>query len=400
MAATLSFQQAATNGSGGSSPLAFTCASAAGQERLVALCGIGSSPITSSGFTSVTIDGQAATQVGSTVRTLDPGNNGPIVAFFRAAGTSGTSINVAYTKVGTFFDVRGALWTLSDAGTLLDTATASLPNPRDNGTPSPSLDIDTVAGGAVAALVFSYSGGMATTWTGLTERYDGAVDTLYSGDWFTVADLNAGSAATPLTVTATQAASFSANSAISGLAVSFNAAATGVTLSADAGSYAITGSAAAFVASSSLVADAGAYALTGSDVTFQTSGNVTFFCASGEYMLSGSAVTFPGAELPPEPAPSPGGGYSGAVYRPYRFGKKRKREDEEPPEPVYPPDLPAPPRSPSPPDLPAPPLHTLIDLAPPAPRPPPRQIKAKPTVADDDEDDDGEAIALLLKLLS
>jgi len=397
MAASLSFQSANSNIGGA----AFTCASAVGQERLVAILGIAQSPITSSGWTAVTIDGQTATQVGSTSRQTDPANNGPIISFWRAPGTSGTSIVVTATPAGSFFDVRGLLWTLSDAGTLLDHNEAGYSSA--GGTQATlTVSVNTAAGGTAAAAFLGYdSSSHDVTWTGLTERVD-ATNSLYGGDWTSAADLNTGSASTPLTVTAaTPATTFASNSAIVAAAVSFNPAATGTTLAADAGSYAITGSDAGLVASSSLVADAGAYAITGSDVTFAASGNVTFFCASGEYTLSGSAVTFPGAELPPEPAPSPGAGsYAGALYRPYRFGKKRKREDEEPPPPVYPPDLPAPPRSPSPPDLPAPPLHTLIDLAPPARGPAPKLTRAaKPTVADD-EDDDAEAIAVLLKLLS
>jgi hypothetical protein len=242
MAASISFQQAVTNGSA-ASPLAFTCASAAGQERLVALCGIAQSPITSLGFTSVTIDGQATTQVGSTIRTTDPSSNGPVVAFFRAPGTSGTNINVAFTKVGTFFDTRGALWTLSDAGTLLASGTASVNGISGGSFPGPAnLNLNTVTGGAVAAITLLYdSSSHDITWTGLTERAD-ATTSLYGGDWFSVADLNVGSTSTPLTVSAaTPSTTFSAASAQSALAVSFNPAATGTTLTAAAGSFTLTG---------------------------------------------------------------------------------------------------------------------------------------------------------------
>jgi len=85
----------------------------------MALCGIAKSDITTTTFTSVTIDGQAATQVGSTIRQADSGGNGAVVAMFRATGTSSTTVTVAFNVTSTgsvgLFDHRGALWTLNVA---------------------------------------------------------------------------------------------------------------------------------------------------------------------------------------------------------------------------------------------------------------------------------------------
>lgn len=225
MAATVSFQQAVTSGGAGNpKTLSFTVASAAGQERLVAICAIVAKWDAPFGtrFRNLTIDGQAATQLGGDITVSDGSpTNGPYVTFWRAAGTANTSINVIFDVVdSSTFDARGALWTLSNATTLLANTPGTIGSPV---TGNLSLDINTVAGGAVAALVFAYGSSQRTmTWSGLTERYDGIADSLYGVDWFSVADLNAGSASTPLTVTATLPTDFTSNQAVAGLAVSFD----------------------------------------------------------------------------------------------------------------------------------------------------------------------------------
>ena len=130
--------------------------------------------------------------------------------------------------------------------TLLDTGTASIPNPGAGVNLAASLDLDTAAGGVVAAILLAYDNSVrTTTWASLTERYDGTADTIYGGDWFSVADLNAGSASTPLVVTGTTPNNYNTGNpcSISAIAVSLNPAASGVTLTAVAGSYAVTGGA-------------------------------------------------------------------------------------------------------------------------------------------------------------
>jgi len=222
MAASISFQAAAiTSGSSSSRSLSFIVASAAGQERLVALCAIANASPGAVTFTSVAIDGQSATLVGSYARATDANGNGPVVAFFRAAGTANTSINVTCTiSTGAVFDCRGAVWTLNDAGSLLASTGDTTVGAGNIG--SLDLNVNTVIDGAAAAFVLAYACGTRNiTWSGLTERADGSTP-LYSGDWHSAADLIVGSSSTPLTITATLPTTFDSNSAVAGVVVSFN----------------------------------------------------------------------------------------------------------------------------------------------------------------------------------
>jgi len=222
MPAAIAFQAAAiTSGSSTSRTLSFTVASAAGQERLVALSAIANATPATVTFTSVAIDGQSATLVGSYARGVDAGGNGPVVAFFRAAGTANTSINVTCTiSTGAVFDCRGAVWTLNDAGSLLASTGDTAAGAGNIG--SLDLNANTIADGAAAAYVLAYSNATRNiTWSGLTERLDGSTP-LYSGDWHSAADLNVGSSSTPLTIVATLPTSFDTQSAAAGVALSFN----------------------------------------------------------------------------------------------------------------------------------------------------------------------------------
>ena len=181
------------------------------------------------------IDGQTATQVGSYIRATDGGGNGPVLGFFRAAGTANTTFNVTFDVNFNPFDMRVQLWSLTGAGTVLATGSDSFTG-FDTGL---TLDVNTAAGGCVAAAIMAYNntGTPATTWTGLTERFDGHV--VYGNDWDSAADADTGSASTPL---AASAAFASTNGAGVGLSVSFNAGTTNVTLTAAAGAYTHTGS--------------------------------------------------------------------------------------------------------------------------------------------------------------
>jgi hypothetical protein len=221
-AATLAFQQAVTQGGGASSyTLPFTVVSAAGQERLVALLAISPTSPGTTTFSSVLIDGQTATQVGPYVSVSDTTGGAPLVSFWRAAGTANTSINVTFNTIFQPFDARGAVWTLNNATTLLDfTATTIAPPVSGN----LSLDVDTIAGGAAAAVFLAYNSTTRNaTWSGLTESFDGAAGSLYGIDWFSTANLNVSSASAPLTVTAGLPTDWTGQSAVAGLAVSFNA---------------------------------------------------------------------------------------------------------------------------------------------------------------------------------
>jgi Concanavalin A-like lectin/glucanases superfamily len=225
--ATAAFQKGVTtSGSGTSRTLPFTAiASAAGQERLVALVSITSQYATTT-FSGVLVDGQTATQVGPYVRVYDGlDSNGPLVSFWRAPGTANTSINVTFNiAAGAVYDARGVLWTLNDAGLLYDfTATTGTSNVAV-GNIDLDLSVDTVANGTAAAAIIAYNSvTRSTTWSGLTERWDNVNDAgLYGRDWYSAADLNVTSSSTPLTITADLPADFDYTSAAVGLAVSFS----------------------------------------------------------------------------------------------------------------------------------------------------------------------------------
>jgi hypothetical protein len=232
MAASLVFQATDTDsgtiGASGTYTFAFaTVASAAGQERLVAVAGIGSNAATCD-FSAVTIDGQSATRVGTVSRGADDGGNTAAhITWYRAAGTASTSFNVVATYSATAggdnFAGFCALWNLNDADTLLATTNASGNDPN--------VSVNTVSGGTAAAALISYSDGtLTTTWAGLTERFDGV--NVFGDDLFSGASSDLGAASTPLTITADLVAGMAESIAAS--SVSFNPDATGTNITQSA----------------------------------------------------------------------------------------------------------------------------------------------------------------------
>lgn len=219
MAATLSYQandtDSGTIGGGATYTFSLTVASAAGQERIVALAGIGANAATCD-YTACTIDGEAGTRIGTVSRGADDGGNtAAFITFYRAAGTAGTTISVvatySATAGGSCFAGFCALWSLNDADTLLDTTNAA--------TNDPDVSTDTAAGGTAAAALIAYSDTtLTTTWTGLTERFDGV--TVFGDDLFSGASIDTAGASTPLTITADIAAG--ASESVAAICVSFN----------------------------------------------------------------------------------------------------------------------------------------------------------------------------------
>lgn len=219
MAATLSFQATDTDsgtiGGGSTYTFALTVASAAGQERIVAIGGIGSNAATCD-YSGCTIDGETGTRLGTISRGADDGGNtASFLTFFRANGTAGTTINVVATYSagagGSCFAGFCACWNLSDADTLLATTNAA--------TNDPVLSLNTAAGGTAAAALLAYSDTtLTTTWTGLTERFDGV--TVFGDDLFSGASIDTAGASTPLTVSADIAAG--AAESVAAISVSFN----------------------------------------------------------------------------------------------------------------------------------------------------------------------------------
>ena len=222
MAASVTFQATDTDGgsiSGGSSyTFTMTVSAAAGQERLVIVGGIGGA-VTGVDFTAVTIDGQTATRVGTVSKGADDGGN--VCAFltcYRAPGTSGTNINVVATAASgpTIFGGYCALWTLTDADTLLASTNAAVNDP--------ALNTNTVAAGIAVAALLAYSngGGPTVAWAGLTEAFDAV--RVFGDEVFSGASSNIASGSSPLAISADITPDLTAS--IASICVSFNAVAT------------------------------------------------------------------------------------------------------------------------------------------------------------------------------
>lgn len=242
MAASISFQATDSDngtigGSGGTYTFPLTVAAASGQERLVAVGGIGDFS-NAADFTACTIDGQTGTRVGTVARGVDDGSNvAAFLTMYRAAGTSNTAINVVVTN-GTFASIFGgqcALWTLNDADTVVATTNAAVNDP--------TLNTNTVTGGVAVAAVMGYNSTSGTTaWTGLTENFDSLI--IFTTDLFTGASANIATGATPRSISADISPDLVGS--IASICASFNPAAGGsTTFAAAAGSYAATGSTAA-----------------------------------------------------------------------------------------------------------------------------------------------------------
>lgn len=173
MAAAIPFQATDTDsgtiGDNGTHTFTLTVASAAGQERYVVIGGVGD-PAAVVDYDACTIDGQAATRVGTVVRGADDG--GGVAVFltaYRANGTAGTTINVVATANcpgGSVFEGYCATYSLNDADTTTATPVTSAAN-------DPNLSINTATGGVAVAAMIGYSAASPLgAWTGLTEDYD------------------------------------------------------------------------------------------------------------------------------------------------------------------------------------------------------------------------------------
>lgn len=219
MAATLVFQSTdidgGTIGAGATHTFTMTAGTAAGQERLVFVGGIGSNAATCD-YTGVTCDGQTGTRVGTVSRGADDGGNtAAFITCFRIPGTSGTNVSVvatySATAGGDLFAGFCALYNLNDAAAVLDT--------QSTAGNDPNVSVDTAAGGTCAAALIAYSDGtLAATWVGVTEQFDGI--NVFGDDLFSGGSADTAGASTPLTITADIAAGMAES--IAALAVSFN----------------------------------------------------------------------------------------------------------------------------------------------------------------------------------
>jgi hypothetical protein len=221
--ASLSFQAANATSGGGLNPtqsLTISVGSAIGAERLIGLACICTN-VLSNGFSTVTVNGQAVTQVGPLVREQEQSSSpsGTMIAFFLAPGTANTSIQIDVAFTGQGYCLYAGVWNLSDNEGLLASASSNADDPV--------LDVDTADNGAVAAIALGYAQNTpGSTWAGLTERFDAI--TLFGSDCFTGADANIVTGSTPLGISIDWPPfNITSNSADSqsALAVSFGASA-------------------------------------------------------------------------------------------------------------------------------------------------------------------------------
>lgn len=226
MAASISFQATQTNanniGDNATHTFNLTVAAASGQERLVALAGIGT-PAASASYDAVTVDGQTATQVGAVSRGADDGAGFCCyVTFWRAPGTASTAVAVVATANcpgGNLESGYCAVWSLNDADTLLASTTAAVNDPN--------LNTNTVTDGVAASSLLGYTAvSPLVAWTGLTEVFDGV--RVFGDEVFSGASANIASGSTPLTISANITPDLAGS--IASMAVSFNPDASSDTL--------------------------------------------------------------------------------------------------------------------------------------------------------------------------
>ena len=171
---------------------AMTGAAATGQERLVAVAGVGG-PVATVDFDACTIAGQTATRVGTVSRGPDNGSGFcAFITIYRAPGTSGTSFNVVVTV-----NCPGnAVYTGVCGLVKLNDAIAGTFASRNTSGNDPVLSLNTATGGAVLAASYGIDDVIiSNTWTGLTERWD-SVST-DNNDSFTGASVDVVTGETP-----------------------------------------------------------------------------------------------------------------------------------------------------------------------------------------------------------
>lgn len=166
---------------------------------------------------TVTVAGVPATLVHS-VRSNPAGDNfTALVTLHRVDLASGTTATVVATYSSNIFDYSVYIAAGYDVGDTLDTA---------NGVAiSPSLDVNTEAGGVVIAFSAMYDAGLSgpsMTWSGVIER-DDTVPAGYDFANSSFADLEVASPSTPLEIDLTHTAASGNPSAVyASMAVSFS----------------------------------------------------------------------------------------------------------------------------------------------------------------------------------
>lgn len=216
MAASITFQATDTDNtsitSASNYTFALTVASAAGQERLVGVGGIGG---IDGDYTAVTIDGQAGTRVGAVSRGANDGtSHAAFVTFYRATGTAGTAINVVATYNGSVNCDAGycACWSLNDTDTLLASTNAAVNDP--------TLSTNTASGGVAAAILLGYTAvSPLAAWSGLTEVFDAV--RVFGDEDFTGSSINVVTGETPRAISVNMTPDLTGGS-VASCCVSFN----------------------------------------------------------------------------------------------------------------------------------------------------------------------------------
>jgi hypothetical protein len=192
---TLSYQTAAADATDATS---YTFSSQAigtdtGSTRTVLLAIYGLNVTALRTISSLTVGGVSGTLLHS--NSVSSGSFSS-VAFYAFTSVSGTTATVAVTWSGQQLRCQIGLWAAYDLSSLTPVATAS------STSASATLNVNTSADGMVLAA--GYGNASATfTWTGVTERYDAATETV----GFSVADASGVTAESPRTVSASQAGS-------------------------------------------------------------------------------------------------------------------------------------------------------------------------------------------------
>jgi len=167
MALSLTYLQSAVSGTDGSS---FTFSaqniSTAASDRYV-IAGISFRAVGTVTFSSVTIGGVSATLHSTSYNTVGGNSTGTCLAI--AAVPTGTTADVVVNLSGTALRCGHGLWRVTGL------ASATPTDGSGSTASAPTYAIDVVAGGF--AIGCAYSADTATaSWTGITEKYDEAVE--------------------------------------------------------------------------------------------------------------------------------------------------------------------------------------------------------------------------------
>jgi hypothetical protein len=198
-AASITYDTSATDATtrtdNGTIPFSLTVASAAGQDRLLILTTIGPGGIVD--YDAVTVNGVSATRVGVVARgATEDNSNCALLTAYRVAGTASTSLSVVATidcpGGGNVYGGICACFRLS-AGSLL--AQTSVQGIYGGVSSDPTLDTNTVSGGAILAVDWVYDSNKVHAWTGATERFDSV--TCGYGDSLSAATANIVTGQTP-----------------------------------------------------------------------------------------------------------------------------------------------------------------------------------------------------------